>query len=608
MHTFKYKKDNLLKKLSFIYEKKSVRRAISLLTCFSFLLLLCSGCTKDSSPTRIPHSEVSESTEDFDAFLDELFLAEVSTNTINLHYTLSDPSAYGITNHQVSLGEISQEEFAKCNARYENYLSRLKSFNYNLLTTEQQLSYDVLYDYISCQLDAADFYLYDELLRPSSGIQAELPILFEEYNFYQQGDIDDYLELISLVDTYFEQIVAYEKEKSAAGLFMSDTACNLIISECEDFTSNTDSHYLIETFNNKVDRCDFLSENQREEYKLQNESIVKDVILPAYEYLADELTLLLGSGENDLGLCYFPEGKEYYEYLVYYNTGCSDDIEDIEKMISDARSLDLIESADLMEENPDLWEKCSEVTLPTVDSTTTLETLKERMLTNFPSAPDTSFTVSYIEECMADYLAPAFYITAPIDNYSNNSIFINADIDTSDISYFTTLAHEGYPGHLYQTVMSYEANLPNARFILNYPGYIEGWATYIEMMSYSYAGLDENVASLLEKNQSTILSLYATTDIGIHYEGWTYDDTLQFWTNYGITNEAAIKEIYELILTEPAHYLKYYVGYLQFEELKNDAKVKFHINYNDIDFHQAVLNIGPAPFDIVEKYLKEYYR
>lgn len=190
------------------------------------------------------------------------------------------------------------------------------------------------------------------------------------------------------------------------------------------------------------------------------------------------------------------------------------------------------------------------------------------MLDAFPAAPDTRFTVSYIDECMEDYLAPAFYITSPIDDYTDNSIFINQSTDTSTVEYFTTLAHEGYPGHLYQTVMSYEAGLADVRNLFNYPGYVEGWATYVEMLSYYYTGLDDNVASMLQHNQSAILSLYASTDIGIHHDGWSYDDTVTFWNGYGITADDTIRDIYELIVEEPAHYLKYYVGYLEFLELK----------------------------------------
>lgn len=590
------------------FSQKKLGNGISAGACLLLGCMFFSGCTRNS-PIEFLETD-TESPEEiaaFDSFLNDFFCAEVSSNTINLHYTLANPENYGITDAKVSLGDLSEQAFKDSNARFENYLATLKDFNYRGLSTEQQLTYDVLEDYFKLQLDTADYYLYDEPLRPSSGVQAELPILFQEYDFHDKEDIDTYLELISLTDEYFAQVIAFEEEKAEAGLFMSDYSCDTVITQCEDFLADAENHYLIETFNKKIDSFDGLTDGEKDTYKTENQKIIQENIIPAYENLTAALTELLGSGTNDKGLCYLPEGKEYYEQLVYFNTGCSDSIKDIQEMISKERALDFQESSDLTEENPELWDICNESTLAALNPTATLNNLKELMAEDFPTPPEASFSVQYIDECVADYLAPAFYVTAAIDDYQNNSIYINESINATDVSYFTTLAHEGYPGHLYQTIMSYEAGLSPARCILNYPGYVEGWATYVEMLSYSYTGFDEDVASLMEKNQTAILSLYASTDLGIHYDGWSYEDTLKFWQNYGINDETAIKDLYELIVEEPAHYLKYYVGYLQFEELKEYAKTRYLYNYSDTNFHAALLEIGPAPFDIIEEYLDEYY-
>lgn len=585
-------------------------RLRSLFLTFSLIATVSTvsaGCT---FPGRSGNTAAAptESAANFDSFLDDFFRSEVTGNTINLHFTLSSPENYGITNAPITLGNISQESISESFVQTENTLSLLKKYDYEKLSKDQQLTYDILSDYLHTQLKTTDLSLYEEILKPSTGIQAQLPVLYEEYKFYNKADLENYLALIALTGDYFAQIIDFEQKKADAGLFMSDFACDNIISQCEAFMANTEEHYLILTFNNKVDQIAELSAKERDAYKAKNAALVKENILPAYRTLANALTGLLGKGTNNKGLCYFDQGKEYYEYLVYYNTGCSLDIADIQTMIDDKRTTDLANSAALVAADSGLWEKCNNVSLTERDSVTTLNVLQNEMLRQFPAAPATSFTVNYIDECMEDYMAPAFYITAPIDNYANNSIFINAATDTSTMRYFTTLAHEGFPGHLYQTVMSYEAGLSPARSILNFPGYVEGWATYVEMLSYQYAGLEENVASLLSMNQSALLSLYASTDLGIHYDGWSFDDTVAFWSGYGISDEDSLRDVYELIVEEPAHYLKYYVGYLEFLDLKETAKETYGSNYNDIAFHQALLDIGPAPFDIVEKYLEEYYR
>lgn len=573
------------------------RRFYSFIFC---VLLLFNSCS-------LPNSIGSTSPAAFDKFTNNLFCLEISENTINLHFTLAHPEKYGITRYPVTLGCLSTEATNDSLSRTENYLKALERFETSELSLDQQLTYDVLKNHFELQLNMAPYTLYEEPLTPSGGIHAQLPMLFEEYTFYDEKDITDYLQLLSEVDEYFAQIIAFEKQKADAGLFMPDYACQSIISQCNDFVASADNHFLIETFNKRINSFEGLSDEEREAYRYQNEQLVKNDLVKAYTYLATELTTLLGSGTNEQGLCYLPEGKEYYEYLVYYRTGCPDDIAVIQEAISQQRELDLFSAAELIYQYDNFWTAYEKAILTTKDPSSTLEELQADMLASFPKAPLTSFSVDYIDECIADYVAPAYYITAPIDDYSRNSIHISTDYDTTSIDYFTTLAHEGFPGHLYQTIMSYESGLAPVRNLVSCGGYTEGWATYVEMLSYQYADIDSSVAFVMQKDQSAMLSLYASTDLGIHYDGWTLADTLEFWSGYGITNAASVQKIYEYIVGEPGNYLQYYVGYLQFLELKEKAQETYGLAFDEVAFHHALLTIGPAPFDIIEKYFDAVY-
>ena len=600
------------------------KRLSSAMLCVLFTLFLLAGaafapgCSSENA--ALPHQNHSTESDHnsdtstkevvaaFDAFTESIFREEIASNTINLHFTLAHPENYGITDYEVTLGDLSTNAVFDSYARTENYLSALKQFDKEKLPLNKQLTYDLLKENFESSLSVTSYLLYDEILMPSSGIHAQLPILLEEYVFYDEGDINDYLVLLTTVKDYFSKVIAFEKEKAANGLFMADYSCESVIAQCNDFIAASDNHFLIETFNNRVNAMDMLTQETRDSYMAQNEKLVKEDLVAAYQYLADEMTALLGNGKNEQGLCYFPNGRNYYEYLVYYYTGSDDSVYDLQKKISDARALALTNCARLAVTDPAIYDKCNTVSLKKKDAAATLDELKEDMLNLFPAAPDTGYTVNHIDECIAEYVAPAYYITPPVDDYSKNSIHINASIDATSLDYFTTLAHEGFPGHLYQTVMSYETEMDAVRNLLYYGGYTEGWATYVEMISYQYADIDSNVASFLQNNQAALLSLYASTDLGIHYDGWTREETAAFWRDYGITDNATIDWIYEYIIGEPGSYLKYYIGYLEFLELKEYAQTTFKNDYNDIAFHQALLDIGPAPFAVIEEYLDEYYK
>lgn len=569
---------------------------------FSLCITLSLGCFIGCTNFQKEHSQKTT----FQEFTQDLFLREVTANTINLSYTIENPTEYGITDYEISLGDFSKESRKASKETLLKTKNELLTYTNDTLDLEEQLTYDLLLDYLNSQIALCDYELYDEPLSFSGGLQMELPILYAEYELQNEQDVKEYLELIALTDEYFKQILEFEKEKSEAGLFMSDDLCKKVIESCEAFLEDTKQHYLITTFEHRLEKLD-LSKSKTASYTKQNKAILEKQLFPAYENMIAELKTLLGTGTNTGGICNFEQGKEYYELLVYSETGCNDTIDELYERIENQCMDDLLVCSNLYSEDTDIIEKSTYLEWDFDEPSTALSSLQNAILEDFPSPPETTYEINYVDSALEEFLAPAFYIVAPVDNYEENVIYINEGYVSKDIYAFTTLAHEGYPGHLYQTVMTYTYDYPEIRSILNYSGYVEGWATYVEMKSYHYAGIDKDVAHFLSHNQAATLSLYAASDIGLHYYGWTEEDMLAFWSGYGITNKDAIKEITQLILSEPGNYLKYYVGYIEFLELQQYAKELFGSDYSDLDFHRAVLDIGPAPFHIIEDYLDKFY-
>lgn len=569
------------------------------------MLITCSACAAQlPSPSSI---KILKEQHNFHQYTEDLFVSHITGNTINLHYTLTNPKSYGIDNYPVTLGSMSAQDAKNATAALENMSAALNRFDYNSLTTRQKMTLDILKDYCSKELSAAELYYYNEPLRATTGTHTELPILLAEYAFYNPSDVTDYLSLLSCVEDCFHDIIFFEDEKSKRGLFMSDFAADAVIASCRSFTENPEENYLITTFDSRIASMKDISDEKKEIYQKQNRTLVENVVIPAYEDLALAMTRLRNSGSNSGGLCHFSNGISYYEYLVRSGTGSDKSVPALQKLTEQKRRQDISALHTLLAENPELINSDEDTPVLTDDPEEILTVLQERMLKDFPPAANSSYEVNYVDKSLEGSLAPAFYLTAPLDDISHNVIYINGSSRYSGIQLFTTLAHEGYPGHLYQTTGSYQANLEPIRAILNYPGYVEGWATYVEMISYQYAGLDKNYAEMLMRNQSALLSLYASIDMGIHYDGWSLADTAQFLGGYGIANTDTVSDIYKLVVEEPAHYLKYYIGYLEFLELRKFAENELQDSYSNRAFHQAVVRIGPAPFSILKKYLKDFY-
>lgn len=549
-------------------------------------------------------SPAGKSTGSFSEFCTTLFREEMKSNTMNLHFTLKDPKAAGIDSYEITLGSLSGDSPHNQARQLKKLSEELKKYSHRSLKGKDRLTCRLLSDYISRQQNLAAYPYYDEPLTPSGGVTSQLPVLLAEYTFRNTRDIKDYLGLLSQMDTYFLGILDYEQKKADAGLFMSDEACLKVIEGCEVFTEHPDDNFLIDTFSNRLNAMDGLTDTQKNAYLKQHSKVLSDHVIPAYSQMIKGLTMLLGRGHNNWGLCNFPKGKAYYEAVVSADTGCDDSVEDLFSQIAKARREDLTFCQNLLENNPKLASQSPKPDAALKEENAMLSRLQKEILTDFPAPPQTDVEICHVDPALSEYLAPAFYITAPIDDISHNRIYINDAKNDTDIYYFTTLAHEGYPGHLYQTICTSSYGAPEVLSLLNYPGYTEGWATYTEMQSFYYAGLDPDLASLLQHNQAATLSLYATADIGIHYFGWEKEKNAAFWSEYGVDDTATVKRITDLILEEPGNYLKYYVGYLKFRQMREQFALE-NKSFSVSAFHEAILRTGPSPFSVLEETVRD---
>lgn len=540
------------------------------------------------------HAESSD--RQFRTFTRSLFQTEVSANTISLHYTLRSPSDYGIADIPATYGNLSSDPIA-AKASVRNVLSSLQEFDPGTLSSENALTFKILDTYLKNASTGTDYLLYQEPLGSVSGIHTQLPVLLSEYSFYDTQDVETYLALLKETPSYFDSVIRFEQKKAASGLFMPDYQADSVLDTCQSFIDMGKENYLVSTFNERIASLDLLPENKKDSFQKENMKLVTEEIYPAYQNLITAIKSLKGKGMNEQGLSHFPYGKKYYEYLVRQTTGCNESISRL-RLMTRAQILE-----DLSAMQKILFPADAALTQASVLEQTSpdsmLDDLRSKITDTFPKIPDVDFQVKYVPESMQDYLSPAFYMIPAIDNLTENVIYINNGQTTSGLNLYTTLAHEGYPGHLYQTVYFSASEPDPIRSILDFGGYVEGWATYAEMMSYYLAPLPKTEASLLQKNSSVILGLYALADMGIHYDGWSVTDTVRFFSDYGINDPNAVQSVYKLIIGSPANYLKYYIGYLKFYELKKEMADALGNQFSQKEFHRAVLDVGPAPFEIV---------
>ena len=570
----------------------------------------------------------------FRTFCDTLFIEELQGDTLSLHYTLAHPDKFDIDTENAVLPIYSKKNAL---AGYENtqqYYNTLQTFQAYDLSSDEAYTHALLQKSLSHELEGQQFFYLQEVFSPSGGSQLQFPILMAEYPFRCKEDIENYLELIKLSPSYFDSLCQFEEEKFSRGFGMADYSLDKVTEQCrtivtkeelqnnEHFLITTFSERLLEAINNKI-----ITKKEASAYATQNRQYLATYLLPAYTELADSLSSFYGMGKNEEGLCHFPDGAKYYEWLFQASTGSEVPI----KQVYETLAQDYYESITTLQQ--DLLSFQEENTLTSQDlsyfpyttSEEMLTHLKKKMASDFPTtsssfkASSFSATVKKVSPALEDFTAPAYYLLPPLDDNSQNSIYINESSVPSGLQLYTTLAHEGYPGHLYQTTFyqTYRQghDLPYLRSILNYGGYVEGWALYTELLSYSYAA-DLLVQDTGKEGYRLLYNIYCTErraslallsllDVGIHYYGLDFERVKELLATHGITDETTAKEIYEYIVEEPANYPKYYWGYLEILSLKDAAKVQMGEYYTDYAFHQFFLQSGPSDFTTLSQKLKE---
>ena len=545
----------------------------------------------------------------FEAFSRKVFQNEVSGSTLTLHYTLAHPEKQGIPRKKASLGTVPTD----MNNTYQicdQYEKKLKSFRYSRLSTENQLTLDSMLLYYHTEKSLGDNYLLQEPLGPSLGIQAQLPVLLAEYAFYEDQDITDYLNLLTTIRPYFQSILKFEKKKSEAGFFMSDTTLDRVLAQCSAFIQNPDSNYMLEIFQKKLSDYGKLSLSEQNALILTHQGLMKTEVIPAYQELITGLESLRGTGKNNRGLTYFKGGKAYYLYLLQSQTGSYVPVKQIEKRLSRQLSSEIGIVGNLLRKKPELLTTLTNgITFKEMKPAQMLNALQQKIQDDFPPLADVTFELRTVHDSMKDYLSPAFYLTPPMDTGTPNVIYINPAANYQGLELFTTLAHEGFPGHLYQTVTFERQNPSGIRNLLCTSGFAEGWATYVEPFAYQYAAdyIQDSSASELARiawlNRSINLCMYSLLDIEIHYNGWTQAEAASFLKAFGIEDSTVVSEIYQYILETPGNYLKYYWGYLSLLDLRTSEQNRLGQDFNLKKFHSQVLRIGGVQFPVLEKYI-----
>lgn len=583
-----------------------MKKLLSIILCISLFL---TGCENPFSGSRIVSlQKTTGHHKEFETFTNQLFISRMSGDALSTNYTLCHPEKYQVVNENPSLGTVSVEGLKANLAEDENLLHSLQKYKKEELSLSEQILYQNLELSLRHSMQENHFIYHHQYLSPTTGVQAQLPVLLCEFHIDEKKDFDTYFAILKSIPLYFNSILAYEGEKTNRKMASCSSSLSRIILQCKNFIEKPKENILLTNFEERLKEITFLTNAEKKELSETNRQIITGCVLPAYEELITGLEKLLSLSRPNGGLSELKNGKAYYTYLFQSSVGTTRSIPETKKMVTKALTDSRNALINMAKKKPELFSRSSLLSATTNTPKEILSSLETMISKDFPSTRKTNYTVRYVPKSLQEFLSPAFYLTPPLDNSTDNVIYINGSTKYENSNLFPTLAHEGFPGHLYQSVYLYEHLASPLQSTLNFGGYTEGWATYAEIYSYRYTGLEQDIVTILQNNTIASLCLYTLCDIGIHYEGWDLEKTGQFLEKYGISDVTDVLTVYQNLIDEPASYPKYCMGYLEIMELRKKAKKLLGKKYTDKAFHTCLLSMGPSWFDVLDTYMETWFQ
>lgn len=619
----------------------TVNKRICLSILLSTLFLLLCGITGCTLSENVDSPKAQASQEAFEAFLDEQFRSSFEDELINLHYTLKDPESYGIEKPSNASSDITSDYTVQMKEGLTEAQKALSEINVKHLTEDQQRIYKTLDKYLTQQIALCDYLQFVNLLSYGTGLSSNLPLTLAEYAFYSEEDVKDYLSILPQIPELLTQALEWEQALTAQGYGMADfeiedtieqidtflnpsdgtdSSGNTDSSDNTDSSCNTDSsgsadssnqtNLLIETFETRLDSLSELSEDQKKTYIQNNKELVTNTVIPAFSSLKNDLNALKADAKEGKGLYYYDGGLEYYELLLASMTlsdrSMSTMINSLENRLEDLTE----RITDVIMQNPEVYnvfaEEAEMQTTQTPEEM--LATLKEAMKEDYPELSDVTYTVNPIPDALKDDTTAAYYLIPPYDSPEENRIYYG-DITDDSTNLFMTLAHEGYPGHLYQQNYLLQNGLSPIFYILDMTGYKEGWAFYVEINATDYydfgeydAQYHDTLTELYRCNLEYGYCISSLADLYVNGKGYTRENINNFISSLGLDEETA-SSIYEFAVEEPGTYLQYYIGYLEILTMRQNAEKELGDKFDVKEFHKEYLDLGPCYYGELAEYM-----
>lgn len=538
---------------------------------------------------------------DFEALDLEIFISAVTSDGLSYHQYVIDPESFGIDEADVERGwgEFTLEADRAGYAENREILIKLNGIDREQLSGMNKLAYDNLLICLEHANKSEEYYYHKEPLTTLNGEHTTIPLMMVLYEINDAADVENYLHLLEDIPRYLGQIAQFEVEKAAKGLFMTENALDQVLASCRDFVAEGEKCFLIDHFESVMTENDFgLVGAEAEAYILRNRSCVIDKLLPAYDELINTLESLRGKCSKFVGASERGEEMtEYYKLGMQSRGACILDSDRIAEMLESKCGDTFERMYQVILSDMSAWTGYDKA-VTSGNASEDVSYLLELIADIYPSIPKQEISYVSVPDAIAEDFSPAAYLISAYDDPSRNVVLLNPTSQDNDMLF--TLAHECFPGHLYQTQYFRALDgLSLTQQVIAPIGYTEGWAVFSELMiageSAKYGTNSCTVKQLESILCNILIPAYVSTLVNL--QGSTKAEIKEYLVQFGLDVDDYVDILYEYAVDMPLYFFDYALGYMYTTLIYDAVEAKTAAEKNA--FFAEYLGCGPCQFDIL---------
>ncbi len=522
----------------------------------------------------------------------------------------------GDTRYNDILSDYSAQSFADRLTHDGQMLRRLESIDTSGFPEQEELNKTLMVRSLQDEVTSGRFKDWEMPVTQFGGIHLDYASLPSDVPLTTVKDYENYLSRLRQFPRVFDQVTANMRLGMKDHLMPPRYLLEKVTTQAQ---SIADDSLQASPFTQPVLKFpDAIHEGDQKRLREAIFAVVKNEVAPSYAkfaaFVRDEYA---PKGRTELGVWALPDGDARYRFDIHSMTTTDLDPESIHQlglktvaqiesdMLAVARSqgfADLKSFNEHIRKDPQLYGKSGQQIFDLYQH------YADQMYTKLPQLfgklPKNKLAVVPMEAYRAPDAVPADYSLGAGDSSRPGRINVNEYnpqgrllLNVEAIAY-----HEGVPGHHLQfSIMQELSDIPPFRkFGVNYNAYTEGWAFYAERLGKDVGFYQDPYSEYGRLENEMWRAVRLVVDTGVHYEHWSREQMVDYFHQHTAMDEPNIQTEVDRYIAWPAQALSYQLGKMKILELRERARKELGGDFDIRSFHDAVLDEGALPLDLLE--------